>query len=151
MKKDKNLYVGIAYSSLDIGEIDGTMSQEWADINGHKCLGAFLLEKIEEKKPFKKAEFKGFNEYRTKLVVPGVDNCFGRPDDLPLASECNEEFLSWFIAPLSSTDNMIDVDQYMNLSMGDIMDSLRVVEAVYQAGAKKDDTSLTQEHIRLMK
>lgn len=150
MKKEKNLYVGIAYSSLDIGEIDGIMSQEWADINGHKCLGAFLLEKIEEKKPFKKAEFKGFNEYRTKLVVPGVDNCFGRPDDLPLASECNEEFLSWFIAPLSSTDNMIDVKEYMTLPLELIYNSLRAVNSVYQAGAKKD-IDFTQDHLKLMK
>lgn len=150
MKNKKELYVGLAYSALDIGH-EGVMTQEWAEIGGHKCLGAFLLEKVEEKKRFRKPEFKGYREYRTQEEVHGTDNTFSRPDDLDLASECNEVFLSWFIAPLQATDNMIDVDQYMNLSMGDIMNSLRAVEEVYQAGAKREDTSLTQENIKFMK
>mgnify|MGYP005606335683 CR=1 FL=1 len=150
MKNKNNLYVGLAYSALDVGQ-EGVMSQEWAEIGGHKCLGSFLLEKVEDKKMFKKPEFKGFKEFRTQQEVHGTDNTFSRPDDLPLASECNEVFLTWFIAPLQATDNMIDVDQYMNLSMGDIMNSLRAVEEVYQAGAKKEDIDLTQEHMMYMK
>lgn len=150
MKNKKDLYVGLAYSALDVGQ-EGVISQEWAEIGGHKCLGSFLLEKVEDKKMFKKREFKGFKEVRTQQEVHGTDNTFTRPDDLPLASECNEVFLSWFIAPLHATDNMIDVDQYMNLSMGDIMNSLRAVEEVYQAGAKKEDIDLTQEHMMYMK
>lgn len=150
MKNKNNLYVGLAYSALDVGQ-EGVMSQEWAEIGGHKCLGSFLLEKVEDKKMFKKPEFKGFKEVRTQQEVHGTDNIFTRPDDLPLASECNEVFLTWFIAPLQATDNMIDVDQYMNLSMGDIMNSLRAVEEVYQAGAKKEDIDLTQEHMMYMK
>ena len=150
MKNKKNLYVGLAYSALDVGH-ESVMSQEWAEIAGHKCLGVFLLEKIEDKKRFGKTEFKGYREYRTQEEVHGTDNMFTRPDDLPLASECNEIFLSWFIAPLQATDNMLNVDQYMNLSMGDIMNSLRAVEEVYKAGAKKEDTSLTQEHMMYMK
>lgn len=150
MKNKKELYVGLAYSALDIG-YEGVMTQEWAEIGGHKCLGAFLLEKVEEKKRFRKPEFKCYREYRTQEVVHGTDNTFSRPDDLDLASECNEVFLSWFIAPLQATDNMIDVDQYMNLSMGDIMNSLRAVEEIYRAGAKKEDTSLTQDNIKFMK
>lgn len=150
MKNKKDLYVGLAYSALDVGQ-EGVMSKEWAEIGGHKCLGSFLLEKVEDKKMFKKSEFKGFKEVRTGKEVHGTDNTFSRPDDLDLASECNEVFLSWFIAPLQATDNMIDVDQYMNLSMGDIMNSLRAVEEVYQAGAKKEDIDLTQEHMMYMK
>lgn len=150
MKNKKDLYVGLAYSALDIGH-EGVMAQELAEIGGHKCLGAFLLEKVEDKKMFRKPDFKGYREYRTQEEVHGTDNTFTRPDDLDLASECNEVFLTWFIAPLQATDNMIDVDQYMNLFMGDIMNSLRAVEEVYQAGAKKEDTSLTQEHMMYMK
>ena len=39
MKNKNNLYVGLAYSALDVG-IEGVMSQEWAEIGGHKCLVA---------------------------------------------------------------------------------------------------------------
>ena len=48
MRNKNNLYVGLAYSALDIDH-EGVMAQEWAEIGGHKCLGAFLLEKVEEK------------------------------------------------------------------------------------------------------
>lgn len=150
MKNKNNLYVGLAYSALDIGH-EGVMSQEWAEIGGHKCLGAFLLEKVEDKKMFKKPEFKGFKEFRTQQEVHGTDNTFSRPDDLDLASECNEVFLSWFIAPLQAIDNMINIQEYMALPLDQLYDSLRAVESVYQAGAKKEDTSLTQEHMIYMK
>lgn len=150
MKNKNNLYVGLAYSSLDIGH-EGVMVQEWAEIGGHKFLGAFLLEKVEDKKMFKKPEFKGFKEFRTQQEVHGTDNTFSRPDDLDLASECNEVFLSWFIAPLQAIDNMINIQEYMALPLDQLYDSLRAVESVYQAGAKKEDTSLTQEHMIYMK
>ena len=150
MRNKNNLYIGLAYSALDIGH-EGVMAQEWAEIGGHKCLGAFLLEKVEEKKRFKKLEFKGYREYRTQEEVHGTDNTFTRPDDLGLASECNEVFLSWFIAPLQASDDMINIQEYMALPLEQLHDSLRAVESVYQAGAKKEDTSLTQEHFKFMK
>lgn len=148
--KDK-LYVGLAYSALDIPEYEGIMSKQWSDLNGHKCLGSFLLEKVEEKRIFKKPEVKGFVEYRTRQSVSGTNNQFHRFDDLPLASECNEEFLSWFIAPLSSTDNMINVKEYMALPLEKIYNSLKAVKYVFEAGAKKHEIELTQDEIKYMK
>ena len=151
MKKNDNLYVGIAYSALEIPEYTGVMSQEWATINGHMCLGAFLLEKVEEKKPFRKPEFKGFKEYRTKQEVKGTDNQFYRSDDLPSASDCNEVFLSWFIAPVSAGEDMIDMEAYKGLPIEDIQRSLQAVNSVYAAGAKKDEIDLVQDNSKIIK
>lgn len=151
MKKKDNLYIGVAYSALDISDYTGVMSEQWAEIGGHKCLGTFLLEKVEEKKPFKKPVFKGFKEYRTKQDVNGTDNQFYRPDDLSLASECNEVFLTWFIVPASASDSMLNIDAYMGLPIEDIQRSLQAVEGVYAAGAKKDEIDLTQGNIKFMK
>lgn len=149
MKNKDNLYVGVAYSALDVG-YEGVMSQEWAEIGGHKCLGTFLLEKVEDKKMFKKPVFKGFKEYRTKQDIKGIEHQFMRPDDLPLASECNEYFLHWFFAPIGSTDNMLNVEAYMGLPIEEIYKSLRAVEEVYEAG-KKDELDLTQDNLKMMK
>lgn len=150
MKEKNNLYVGLAYSAMDIG-VEGTFVKEWSDINGHKCIGTFLLEKVEEKKRFKKNAFKGFKEYRTKQEVNGIENQFYRPDDLEVADNCNEVFLSWFIAPLEATNSMINVDEYMALPLEEIYNGLRAVEIVYQAGAKKEELNIPQEHLRYMK
>lgn len=138
MKEKRNLYVAIAYSAMEVPDFVGVMTEQWADIGGHKCLGTFLLEKVEEKKMLKKPVDKGFVEYRTKQPVHGTHNVFHRPDDLPLASECNEEFLTWFIAPLEAADTMLSMEEYMAAPIDSIKRSLTIVEQVYQAGAKKD-------------
>lgn len=151
MKNRDNLYIGVAYSALDIPEHAGVMAEQWAEIGGHKCLGTFLLEKVEEKKTFKKSEVKGYREYRTKQKVNGTDNQFHRPDDLPLASECNDVLLTWFIAPASAADRMLNIEAYMGLPIEDIQRSLQAVESVYAAGAKKDEISLTQDTTKFMK
>ena len=107
----------------------------------------FLLGKMS----FNKPEFKRFREYRTKQSVNGTNNQFFRLDDLPPADECNEVFLNWFIVPLSSTENMIDVDVYMQIPIDEIQRGLQVVQGVYDAGAKEEDVSLTQQQLKIMK
>ena len=69
MKNRDNLYIGVAYSALDIPEHAGVMAEQWAEIGGHKCLGTFLLEKVEEKKTFKKFQFISFKDLEHQKMM----------------------------------------------------------------------------------
>ena len=46
---------------------------------------------------------------------------------------------------------MIDVDVYMQIPIDEIERGLQVVQGVYDAGAKEEDVSLTQQQLKIMK